>query len=811
MVLDAPPGEPWLGVLAEILPELRAAFPDVPVPRQLDAAESHSRLLEAIARTIERLARVRPLLMVLEDVHWAQPATLHALEAIGARIGGVPAVLVATYRSGELAAGNELTALRRRLQLQRLATAMELHSLRDRDVAELVQKTAGVADDDGHVSASVFACSEGNPLFAALLLRTYAENGALPAPGVAPPGIADIVLARTNGLDAAARTMLETAAVAGRSFSSGVLADALGWKESDVLDALGTLLDRGLVRTAGSSAFSYAFTHALIEASMYSSVEAKERIARHRRMATVLSTSADDERQALPSIARHWKLAGDGARAAQTYLAAARAALEVYARDEAIDLASEALALEDDPARRFDVLRVIVDSEEHHAPVERWNDDLTLLAAAAEGLGDEARFAALEARARYCAQTGERERERALIAQMLALAERMRSSDRIVDALGALGNVYVGLGDFRAAVEEFERALALAAALGDRRRTSYARQRLILTLMRIGDVATASQQLEIARAERTGDEPIAERMDMLWAESSVGTAKEDPAILERVGNELMELARKIGDRETEAKAHWLLGWAALVAGDAAGVRREYGSAATLFEQLEQPQSLAATYINLGVHYFEIGLVAQAIDCYERAAACAEQTRARNLVAFATTNIGDAELARGNVAKAREMGARGLEIASPTADQRCIAGALSVLGGIECACGDADAGIGHLRAAVEIRRGLLNTDSLMEDLCRLADALCNLGDARAASEAAAELETLLAAANPRRTPPRFYATLAKIARLCGNPGRAQEFQMRARSIFDAQLAALPDEESRAAFAALPHHRELATPV
>src|SRR5262249_8242186 len=150
----------------------------------------------------------------------------------------------------------------------------------------------------------------------------------------------------------------------------------------------------------------------------------------------------------LPSIARHWKAAGDRAHAAHAFANAAEASLEVYARDEAIGYARDAIALEDDPHRRFTALSLLVKADEHYVAVERWNDDLIALEAAAKNLGDAERYGAIEARARYYAQTGERQRERALIDEMLAVATKTRSVERTIDALSALGVLHVGVGDF---------------------------------------------------------------------------------------------------------------------------------------------------------------------------------------------------------------------------------------------------------------------------------------------------------------------------------------------------------------------------
>src|SRR5579862_4868984 len=363
LILESPIAAPWLGALSEVLPELQAAFPEAGVPESLDSDKARRRLFEALSRTIERLARARPLLLVLEDLHWAQSATLEALEALARRIGAVPALIVATYRTDEVTPGHRLAAVRRRLQTERVAGTLELHAFRSGDVDEMVAKM-NLAGDPKALSASVYARSEGNPLFAGLLLRDFAETGELAPERSAPPSIAAAISSRMAGLDEYARTLAATASVVGRSFTTDVLHSVLGWKESEILDGLGTLLDRGLIRASQSSAFSYAFNHALIEDAIYAGVPAAERVLRHRRIAEVLAHSGLDDREVLSSIARHWQLGGENARAGQAYLRSAQAAWAVYARGETIADSRAALSLLDDPHERFKALSLAIDAEQ---------------------------------------------------------------------------------------------------------------------------------------------------------------------------------------------------------------------------------------------------------------------------------------------------------------------------------------------------------------------------------------------------------------------------------------------------------------
>jgi tetratricopeptide (TPR) repeat protein len=272
---------------------------------------------------------------------------------------------------------------------------------------------------------------------------------------------------------------------------------------------------------------------------------------------------------------------------------------------------------------------------------------------------------------------------------------------------------------------------------------------------------------------------------------------------------MLELATRIGDRETEAKAHWFLGWAAAVVGDVARTRSEYDAAATLFEQLAQPQSLAATVINLGAHYFELGLLDRAAEYYERGAEHSRQSGSRLVLSYALGNLAEIERLKGDLIKARELAGRALETAVPTGDRRALAAALGTVAAIEIDAGDIDAGLSHVRDAVAHRREIMNNDSLMVDLAWLVRALVASDDRAGALEAAAELEALVKATpNPRHVGTQLYEALANVERRFGDSEKAETYLKAGRALFERQYGALPDDESRAAFAALPYNRAFA---
>lgn len=807
LILESPPPAPWLQIVSELLPEVRAAFSDLASIESVDQHKGAERLFEGLVRTIQRLASARPLLLVLEDLHWSHGGTLEALETMARRIAAMPALIVATYRSHEAAPAHPLVALRRQLQTQRLASQIDVRPLSDDDMAQLVTKSRPPAETTDSLVSAICSASDGNPLFAGILLRNYADGGVLPDARNACADVAQVILQRVDLLQPEALTLARIASVAGRSFSIELLAKALGWRESEALDALGHLLDRGIVRTSGSSATIYAFSHALLEATIYDSIVPKDRSRLHRRIAATLERIGGYDRDELASIARHWHLAGDEARAKDLYLAAARVALDVHARSYAVGQARAALALETDLRARFWILEIIV---QHHASVDEWDRDLELMESLAAQLGDVERYVALRARQAYCSQTGNREREELLIGRMLEMAERTGSKAHMSETLEALGTLRVGLGDFREAVRQYRCALGVEELRPDRRRSLRIRRHLVHTLSRSGDRDAAAAELKRLHEACTGDLTMEDRLELLWAENAVAMACENGSEVARIGASILEIAKRLGDQETEAKAHWLLGSANMNLGEVEAARREYAEAASLFERIAQPQSLAATYINLGAHYVETGLLDRSIDYSRRGAELAERTGARSNVAVACTNLSEAYNLRGDVGEALRVARRGVELAEPTGEQGALAGCLNVLGNAERAVGDFDSALEHLRSAVQIRRERGARESLVGDLAAVIATLRDAGRLDETAEPKAELDALLESVRLRGTHTFAFAVLVTLMRDFGDVAAAQRYAERGRALLEAQLARLPDDDSRQALRALRHNRLLAIP-
>jgi DNA-binding SARP family transcriptional activator len=532
LVLQVPAGTPWLAVLSRVLPEIRSANPGIALEEEPSGKHAPDRLFDAIASAIAYLSRVRPLCIVLEDLHWAGPATIELVEAIARRIGALPVMLLVTYRSEESTSGHPLRALRASLVRERRAAALPLERLAPTDVGRIVESVAK-RTADRELDNRIAQLSEGNPLFVAQLLEGYRETGALPDEASALRSAGDAIALRVARMDPGLRSIAQAAATAGQPFRPGVIAEIGEWSESAVLDAFGELMDRSLVREAGAGA-TYAFTHALVAAAFYRELSPEVRTDRHCRIAAILERTSRDDRTVLGAIARHWERGGRVREAAAAYVRTAGAASEVYAREEAAAAALRAYELAVDDRTRFEAMSVTVAMWSGTTNIERWRADVERAATSAASLGEEERFAAMRMRERYAGQIVDFQMHARVLDGMDELAARTADARHRAYAQYARAYFDMQRGDLESARLGFGRALASAQLTGEAEEIARVREELIGVLLRAGDFEGAHAEFELFRQLVAGNAVSrARQMSVFVLETTFASVAEDAPRVEK--------------------------------------------------------------------------------------------------------------------------------------------------------------------------------------------------------------------------------------------------------------------------------------
>jgi DNA-binding SARP family transcriptional activator len=297
-----------LAVLASLLPDLRTrrALPTLP-PIKPD--QERVRLFDAVAGCLQRLSEPRPLLLILEDLHWAGESTLALVEFMARRLAQQPILIVGTYREEEAPRTHPLQVMRRRLQAEKLVALQPLRRLGITAVAALLAQLPTPAPE---LAESLHTASEGNSLFLNLLLRQWQETGQTAiATTPLPASIHAVIERRLATLSPAARAYADVAAIFGPHFDPDAVREVGSWGECQALDALDELLDRQLTCDAAHGR-DYHFAHHLIQSTLYVGIPAAKRKMRHRRTAEVLESLYPEQAQELAAtLAYHYDSGGD--------------------------------------------------------------------------------------------------------------------------------------------------------------------------------------------------------------------------------------------------------------------------------------------------------------------------------------------------------------------------------------------------------------------------------------------------------------------------------------------------------------------
>ncbi len=266
--------------LAKLLPELRQQFSDIPPPLDLPPEESRRYLFKSFREFIERSAALRPLCLMLDDLHWADDSTLLLLQYLAPYLESLPVLIIGTYRNVELEVGRPFAGALRELVRERQTERINLRRLMDDGVREMIEALAGKEPDRALVKA-IHDATEGNPFFVEEVYRHLEEEGRLfGADGEwlqidateldVPEGVRLVVGRRLEHLEPEALKILAVAAVAGRRFSYAVI-EALPDVDPDtLLDTMEQAEQLQLIRPpkGRSREPRFVFTHELIRQTL---------------------------------------------------------------------------------------------------------------------------------------------------------------------------------------------------------------------------------------------------------------------------------------------------------------------------------------------------------------------------------------------------------------------------------------------------------------------------------------------------------------------------------------------------------------
>lgn len=800
----------WLGVLAQAVPDLKVRLLQLPTPPKVAPERERVRLFEAFSTCLAALAKPRPLVLLLEDLHWAGEASIAALQFLGNRVTALPILIVATYRDEEAPRGHPLRRARRELaEAGALSTVSPRHLRRDA-VEELMRRIPAIAHTGADFADALLKQSSGNPLFLNEVIRGVVEGA---DSGVAPPSASaqHAIATRVSRLSDASRELAEVAAIAGVGFDVDVLSDATGWPEAEIVDAVSDLIDRHIVRESGGrSGFAYAFTHQLIQGTIYASVPPDVRTRRHRRIAKILAESYPNRSGKLSAeVARHYDLGNEPELAAAASLAAATQALEVYARDDAARFLERCLTLAKNPDTRRSALLMRASIRGRRGDRAGQREDvkeLTAMAAGSQDLGFKC--AVLQSRITLARALGERDSESALVDEYVALAKESGNPRLRAESLIEYAAYATLTGSHGAAHEAAEGALALYSELGDATGQIEARCRLVEIVSEGGAFEMASAILADVRSSSAATRNPGMVARAIVSATHAAISEQRYVECRALALEARELFRSIGDREGEADLVARQGSAAARLSLHDEAKRCYDEALEIYDSIGKRLGYAAVLANSGIHSVRLGR----LDDAERDLALgAEQFAALKDIRGVTAcklNLSFVRLVRGDPASAKAHAVEALDLARSIPHAGYEAAALGNLGAAERDLGALESAIQHMKAGLELRGRVSGSPDFADDLSHLVLAHLVAGNAAEVRPLAGALETSLEKLSPDIFMPEFAVWVAAQSfRALGDAKRARAFLTRAHEIVATRLAAIADPAHQANLLKLRVNREI----
>jgi DNA-binding CsgD family transcriptional regulator len=366
--------------IADIVPDIRARLPDLDPPAMLsDPSETRFRLFGSIARFLVNTSRRQAMVLVLDDLHWADVPSLRLLEFLAQEMADSRLLVVGTYRETELSRQHRLSDTLGALTRVPHALRLHLSGLNADDVRRFVASSAGMVPP-AWLTSAIHSQTEGNPLFVREVVRFLAQeghfSGAASAGGAPqairlPEGVREVIGRRLNLLPAACNEILATAAVIGREFTLDVLVRASQPRtEETVLEALDEAIAAHIVEETGPGL--YQFTHALVRITLYDELRTGLRRRLHHTVGEAIeAVHRRDLEPILADLAHHFRASGlgrDVERAIGYSTRAAQSADAAVAFEDAINLIQNALDMldtlsDDDPERRCGLLLLLGDAQ----------------------------------------------------------------------------------------------------------------------------------------------------------------------------------------------------------------------------------------------------------------------------------------------------------------------------------------------------------------------------------------------------------------------------------------------------------------
>jgi len=668
----------------------------------------------AFSRVLQGLAAERPLVLLVDDLHFAPEDGRSLFASLACAVPEHPILLIGTARSRPSGSWHE--------DLDRLehVETLSLDPLGPDDIEGLLGEAIGVGTVVRRLGERIAEESRGNPFFLFEILKDLKERKVLepredgtwaargrPEDVSVPATVRLIVTSRLAELEETDRDLLEVAACLGFEFDPLVVAEALGMTRIRALQQLTQAQRRhGLIRAVGRR---FAFDHHEIQEVLYNGITPMLREEYHQLLADTLEGSAGVAPEKIAGalaadICEH-RLRGARAAGALPYLEAALEHLRsVYHHERAVGIATRLLETDGllEGEERVDLLLSLSDLLETGARYERMREVLNEARDGADAAGDDVLRARVRSIAgRLANKLGEGEAAKAVLEKAIQIARDAGDPDIETSAWTELGNVHAEAGRADRAEECYERGLDLARSAENRKAEANAIGNLGLLAWERGDLDVARERCEMSCAafreigERRGEASMLGMLGLLLDDLG------EPEKAAELHRQHLDTCREIGYRRGEGIATVNLGDSLRRLGHWEEARRHMERSREISVETGDRAGVASALTNIGAIQKDLGLSAAAADVYRQALETSRSIGSKRVEGISLLNLATLEDRAGDSARGLRTAEESLELFEEIGYSHGVAWAEMTLGRIELERGEEESARRRLKRAADI--------------------------------------------------------------------------------------------------------------
>jgi PAS domain S-box-containing protein len=634
-------------------------------------------LFTDIAEELRNVALDQPLVLFVEDLHWADQETVALLEYLIEEVGqwAPPVLFVGTYRVEDVDADHPILTVAEETASAGRGLVLELEPFDEDDVEVLLREIFETHDLPEDFVSTVYTHTGGRPQFVAEIGHNLRQEvGTRPPPRELQDAFADLSLPETiesaiserlDHLSPDTKTVLDMGAVIGQSVPFDVLREAASLTEGELVDAVDELVHQRLWERSGGT---LEFVHGVIQETVYERIDTGRRNAVHASVATAIESCYDSLCEQYGRLGRHYQEAGAIETAIDYYRRAGEQAADAYAHETALNHYEEAISLvarsevdsvseaalradiaavqfstgafkeatatidaglsgaETQSHDQFRLLEVQCSIQHIHGDVDAAQETATTLRELATDLDDEKLEArAMEISGRVAGRYGNYDQANKFYSRALALA-RGRDDKQIESrALSGLAGVEFFRGDFETAQTYMEESTTVASEIGDRQREVTGHNNLGEIARRWGEYDTAKDHYRKAQEiidEIQYTQPMG-NVNINLAEAHLAQGQL-PMARESVSRGL-EATQDIGNRQAEASGYIVLGKIAREERNLEDSKAQFETALEIAREIGHPNLEGSALFGLGTVAHDRDEREQAQSYYERAMELFEET------------------------------------------------------------------------------------------------------------------------------------------------------------------------------------------